>query len=173
MTPMLWGFEEREKLMEFYERVSGARMHAAYIRPGGVAWDLPLGLLPDIHAFVMEFGHRIDEVRERAGFDCRVQQLECGLQFYCRLRSSAVGYLPGTASACLLQMEEMLTNNRIWKQRLIGVGVVPAQEALDWGFTGVMLRASGIAWDLRKDQPYDGYDQARCSCAEADRIGPS
>ena len=117
MTPLLWGFEEREKLMEFYERVSGARMHAAYIRPGGVAYDLPLGLLADINQFKDQFGQRIDE------------------------------------------MEELLTNNRIWKQRCIGVGVVTAQEALDWGFSGVMLRGSGVAWDLRKDQPYEIYDQ--------------
>ena len=117
MTPLLWGFEEREKLMEFYERVSGARMHAAYIRPGGVALDLPLGLLEDIHTFTMQFSRRIDEI------------------------------------------EELLTNNRIWKQRLVDVGVVTAAEALDWGFTGVLLRGSGIPWDLRKDQPYAIYDQ--------------
>ena len=117
MTPLLWAFEEREKLMEFYERVSGARMHASYIRPGGVTADLPLGLLDDIAAFTSEFGHRIDE------------------------------------------MEELLTNNRIWKQRLINVGVVTAEQAVDWGFTGVMLRGSGVAWDLRKDEPYEIYDR--------------
>lgn len=117
MTPLLWGFEEREKLMEFYERVSGARMHAAYIRPGGVALDLPLGLLADIHTFTAQFSRRIDE------------------------------------------MEELLTNNRIWKQRLVDVGVVTAKEALDWGFSGVLLRGSGIPWDLRKDQPYEIYEQ--------------
>jgi len=117
MTPLLWAFEEREKLMEFYERVSGARMHAAYIRPGGVTADLPLGLLDDVAAFTSEFGHRIDE------------------------------------------MEELLTNNRIWKQRLINVGVVTAEQAADWGFTGVMLRGSGVAWDLRKDEPYEVYDR--------------
>jgi len=117
MTPLLWGFEERERLMEFYERVSGARMHAAYIRPGGVTADLPLGLLEDINTFVSQFGRRIDEI------------------------------------------EELLTNNRIWKQRLINVGVVTAQEAMDWGFSGVMVRGSGIAWDLRKDQPYEVYDE--------------
>lgn len=117
MTPLLWGFEEREKLMEFYERVSGARMHAAYIRPGGVAYDLPIGLLADMHAFTTQFGARIDE------------------------------------------MEELLSNNRIWKQRTVGVGVVTAKEAMDWGFSGVMLRGSGIPWDIRKDQPYEVYDQ--------------
>jgi NADH dehydrogenase (ubiquinone) Fe-S protein 2 len=117
LTPFLWGFEEREKLMEFYERVSGARMHAAYIRPGGVAQDLPLGLSEDIYRFARQFASRIDE------------------------------------------MEEMLTGNRIWKQRLVDIGVVTADQALDWGFSGVMLRGSGVAWDLRKTQPYDVYDR--------------
>ena len=117
LTPFLWGFEEREKLMEFYERVSGARLHAAYIRPGGVAQDLPIGLSEDIYRFARQFASRIDE------------------------------------------MEEMLTGNRIWKQRLVDIGVVTADEALDWGFTGVMLRGSGVAWDLRKNQPYDVYEQ--------------
>ena len=117
LTPFLWGFEEREKLMEFYERVSGARMHAAYIRPGGVAQDLPLGISEDIFKFSQQFASRIDE------------------------------------------MEEMLTNNRIWKQRLVDIGVVTADQALDWGFSGVMMRASGVNWDLRKTQPYDVYDQ--------------
>jgi len=117
LTPFLWGFEEREKLMEFYERVSGARMHAAYIRPGGVAQDLPMGLSEDIYRFCRQFASRIDE------------------------------------------MEELLTGNRIWKQRLVDIGVVTADQALDWGFSGVMLRGSGIAWDLRKTQPYDVYDK--------------
>ena len=117
LTPFLWGFEEREKLMEFYERVSGARLHAAYIRPGGVAQDLPLGLSEDIYRFARQFASRIDE------------------------------------------MEEMLTGNRIWKQRLVDIGVVTADEALDWGFSGVMLRGSGVAWDLRKTQPYDVYSK--------------
>ena len=117
LTPFLWGFEEREKLMEFYERVSGARMHAAYIRPGGVAQDLPLGLSEDIYRFSRQFASRIDE------------------------------------------MEEMLTNNRIWKQRLVDVGIVTAEQAVDWGFSGVMLRGSGISWDLRKTQPYDIYER--------------
>ena len=117
LTPFLWGFEEREKLMEFYERVSGARMHAAYIRPGGVAQDLPLGLCEDIYRFARQFVSRIDE------------------------------------------MEELLTGNRIWKQRLVDIGVVTADQALDWGFSGVMLRGSGVPWDLRKTQPYDVYDK--------------
>lgn len=115
LTPFLWAFEEREKLMEFYERVSGARMHAAYIRPGGVSQDLPMGLLDDIYGFVVQFGSRVDEI------------------------------------------EELLTNNRIWKQRLVDIGVVTIQQALDWGFSGVMLRGSGLPWDLRRVQPYEIY----------------
>ncbi|CAI4216306.1 unnamed protein product [Parascedosporium putredinis] len=117
LTPFLWGFEEREKLMEFYERVSGARLHAAYVRPGGVSQDLPEGLLDDIYQWATQFGDRIDET------------------------------------------EEMLTDNRIWKSRLEGVGVVSAAEALNLSFSGVMLRGSGIPWDIRKSQPYDAYDQ--------------
>nr|YP_009672662.1 NADH dehydrogenase subunit 7 [Dictyopteris divaricata]QDB64147.1 NADH dehydrogenase subunit 7 [Dictyopteris divaricata] len=115
MTPFLWSFEEREKLMEFYERVSGARMHASYFRPGGVSQDLSLGLLNDIHSFCDQFGQRLDEV------------------------------------------EEMLTSNPIWKLRLVDIGVVTAKQAVDWGFSGVMLRGSGILWDLRKNQPYEIY----------------
>jgi len=117
MTPLLWGFEEREKLMEFYERVSGARMHASYIRPGGVQQDLPLKFLEDLFQFVTAFTTRIDE------------------------------------------FEELLSNNRIWKQRLVNIGIVTKKEALDWGFSGVMLRGSGIPWDLRKSQPYEVYDK--------------
>nr|YP_010394623.1 NADH dehydrogenase subunit 7 [Plasmopara halstedii]DAZ89060.1 TPA_asm: NADH dehydrogenase subunit 7 [Plasmopara halstedii] len=116
MTPYFWGFEEREKLMEFYERVSGARMHAAYFRPGGVNQDLPKGLLNDIHIFCEQFNTRLDEI------------------------------------------EEMLTNNRIWKQRLVDIGIVSAKDALNLGFSGVMLRGSGISWDLRKTQPYEIYN---------------
>jgi NADH dehydrogenase I D subunit len=119
MTPMLWAFEEREKLMEFYERVSGARMHAAYFRPGGVSSDLPLGLIADIEIFVEQFNIK------------------------------------------LIEIEEMLTENRIWKQRLVDIGVVTAKDALDWGFSGVMLRGSGIKWDLRKSQPYELYDEIK------------
>lgn len=117
MTPFLWAFEEREKLMEFYERVSGARMHAAYFRPGGVACDLPFGLLDDIYLFSKQFLIRLDE------------------------------------------MEEMLTSNRIWKQRLIDIGFVSKKDAQEWGFSGVMLRGSTISWDLRKNQPYEIYEQ--------------
>jgi NADH dehydrogenase (ubiquinone) Fe-S protein 2 len=116
MTPMLWAFEEREKLMEFYERISGARMHAAYFRPGGVQFDLPFGLLNDIFLFLIQFKNK------------------------------------------LLEIEEMLTENRIWKQRLVDIGIVTAKNALDWNFSGVMLRGSGICWDLRKSQPYEIYN---------------
>lgn len=116
LTPFLWAFEEREKLMEFYERVSGARMHANYITPGGVAEDLPIGLLDDIYQFIAQFSSRIDE------------------------------------------FEELLTQNRIWKQRLISVGVVPYYAAFDLGFSGVMLRGSGVSWDLRKELGYEVYD---------------
>ncbi|KAF9379424.1 NADH:ubiquinone oxidoreductase 49kD subunit, partial [Mortierella sp. AD011] len=116
LTPFLWMFEEREKLIEFYERVSGARMHAAYVRPGGVSLDIPRGLLEDIHIWAQQFGQRMDEA------------------------------------------EELITVNRIWKGRTVDVGRVTAKEALDWGFSGVMLRGSGVNWDLRKTQPYDAYD---------------
>ena len=117
LTPILWGFEEREKLMEFYERVSGARMHAAYVRPGGVAFDMPLGLCEDIYKFAIQFSSRIDE------------------------------------------LEELLTENRIWKQRLVDVGVISLEQALDWGLTGPLLRSTGYNWDLRKTQPYDVYSK--------------
>jgi len=115
MTPFLWAFEEREKLMEFYERVSGARMHSAYIRPGGISADIPVGLIDDIFTFCAQFQIRLDEI------------------------------------------EEMLTNNRIWKERLVDIGVVSYSKAIEWGFSGVMLRGSGIPWDLRKTQPYEIY----------------
>jgi NADH dehydrogenase (ubiquinone) Fe-S protein 2 len=117
LTPFLWLFEEREKLMEFYERVSGARMHAAYVRPGGVSQDLPLGLWSDISQFVEQFFWRLAEV------------------------------------------EELLNNNRVWKQRLVDVGLVSAAEALNAGFSGVMLRGSGLAWDSRKTRPYEIYEK--------------
>jgi NADH dehydrogenase (ubiquinone) Fe-S protein 2 len=116
-TPFLWAFEEREKLMEFYERVSGARMHAAYVRPGGVSQDLPAGLSQDIYTFCRQFASRVDE------------------------------------------MEEMLTQNRIWKQRVADIGIISARDALAWGFSGPLLRGSGIPWDLRKSQPYEVYDK--------------
>jgi len=121
MTPFIWAFEEREKLMEFYERVSGARMHAAYIRPGGVSLDLPLGFLDDLYLFCNQFNIRLDEI------------------------------------------EEMLTGNRIWKERLVDIGIVSAKKAIDWGFSGVMLRGSGLPWDLRKAQPYEIYSELNFS----------
>jgi NADH-quinone oxidoreductase subunit D len=117
MTPLLWGFEEREKLMEFYERVSGARMHAAYFRPGGVHQDLPDGLADDIMAFADAFPAHIDDI------------------------------------------EGLLTENRIFKQRTVDIGTISAEDACDWGFTGPNLRACDVAWDLRKAQPYDVYDR--------------
>jgi NADH dehydrogenase (ubiquinone) Fe-S protein 2 len=121
MTPFMWAFEEREKLMEYYERVSGARMHAAYIRPGGVSSDLPLGLSDDIYMFTTQFNLRLDE------------------------------------------MEELLTTNRIWKERLVDIGIISSKKALDWGFSGVMLRGSGVNWDLRKTQPYEIYSELNFS----------
>jgi NADH dehydrogenase (ubiquinone) Fe-S protein 2 len=117
LTPFLWAFEEREKLLEFYERVSGARMHAAYIRPGGISFDLPLGLLNDIYIFVKQFGSRLNEI------------------------------------------EELLTGNRIWNQRLRNIGVVSKEQAETFGFSGVMARGCGISNDLRKNQPYEVYEK--------------
>ncbi len=116
ITPLLWAFEEREKLMEFYERVSGARLHAAYFRPGGVHADLPAGLADDIRAWAAQFPARVTD------------------------------------------LEHLLTENRIFKQRTVDIGIISAADAIDWGLTGPMLRASGVAWDLRKAQPYDVYE---------------
>ena len=115
LTPSLWGFEERETLMTFYERVSGSRLHANYFRPGGVHKDLPRGLSDDILSFCNSFPKVINDI------------------------------------------ETLLTDNRIFKQRNVNIGVVTKQEALDHSFSGVMLRGSGIAWDLRKSQPYECY----------------
>ncbi len=115
MTPMLWAFEERERLMEFCERVSGARLHMAYFRPGGVSRDMPAGLAEDIATWADEFPRMIDDI------------------------------------------ETLLTENRIFKQRTVDIGVISAEQCFDWGFTGPNLRASGVAWDLRKAQPYDAY----------------
>jgi len=117
MTPFLWAFEEREKLMEFYERVSGARMHAAFIRPGGVTSWLNINtIIKDIYMFNEFFCKRVDEY------------------------------------------EDMLSSNRIWNERLRNIGIVSFEQALNWGFTGVMLRGSGINWDLRLIEKYDGYN---------------
>jgi NADH-quinone oxidoreductase subunit D len=117
MTPICWMFEEREKLMEFYERVSGARFHAAYFRPGGVHQDLPAGLLEDIMAWTETYPKVQDD------------------------------------------METLLIDNRIFKQRNVDIGVASAEEALAWGWTGPMLRSTGIAWDLRRSQPYEVYNE--------------
>ncbi|XP_035724375.1 NADH-ubiquinone oxidoreductase 49 kDa subunit-like isoform X1 [Vespa mandarinia] len=116
ITPFFWFFEEREKIMEFFERVSGARMFTAYVRPGGVAFDLPLGLLDDIYQWASIYSERLDEI------------------------------------------EDLLTENRIFIQRLKNIGIISAKDALNFGCSGVMLRGSGIEWDLRKIAPYDAYD---------------
>ena len=115
-TPISWGFEEREKLMIFYERACGARLHAAYFRPGGVHQDLPNDLLDDIGSWAGSFPKVVDDI------------------------------------------EDLLTENRIFKQRNVDIGIVTKEEALDWGFSGVMVRGSGMAWDLRRAQPYECYN---------------
>ena len=117
MTPLLWGFEEREIMLGFYERASGARFHAAYFRPGGVHQDIPEDLLDDIHEWLKNFPNFIND------------------------------------------LETLLTENRIFKQRTVDIGVVSKEDALNLGFSGPPLRASGHAWDLRKDQPYDVYSK--------------
>lgn len=117
ITPALWGFEEREKGMEFYDRVCGARLHANYVRPGGVAMDLPVGLVDDMWAWTETFPKVLDD------------------------------------------LDSLLTENRIFKQRTVDIGIVSTEQALDWGFTGPNIRASGLAWDLRKSQPYEVYDK--------------
>ena len=117
LTPALWGFEEREKLMVFYERVSGSRLHANYFRPGGVHIDMPTGLAEDIYKFCEDFPKVIDD------------------------------------------LETLLTDNRIFKQRNVDIGIVSKQEALDHGFSGVMMRGSGVPWDLRKSNHYECYKE--------------
>ncbi|MDE2760155.1 MAG: NADH-quinone oxidoreductase subunit D [Paracoccaceae bacterium] len=117
LTPPLWGFEEREKLMIFYERACGARLHSAYFRPGGVHRDLPPELIADIYQWSEEFPQKINDI------------------------------------------DELLTDNRIFKQRNVDIAIVSQAEALDWGFSGVMVRGSGMAWDLRRSQPYECYDE--------------
>ncbi len=117
MTPFLWLFEEREVLMEFYERVSGSRLHSAYFRPGGVHRDLPENLCEDISAFCVRFPKSIND------------------------------------------LEKLIEKNRIFRQRSVGIGKINIKDALDWGFSGPCLRASGLNWDLRKNQPYDCYDE--------------
>jgi NADH-quinone oxidoreductase subunit D len=117
LTPPLWGFEEREKLMVFYERASGSRMHAAYFRPGGVHQDIPQQLVDDIGEFCDHHNKVLDDI------------------------------------------EGLLTDNRIFKQRNVDIGVVSLKECFEWGFSGVMVRGSGAAWDLRKSQPYECYNE--------------
>jgi len=117
LTPSLWGFEEREKLMVFYERVSGSRLHANYFRPGGVHIGMPHGLAEDIYDFCKNFPKVIDD------------------------------------------LETLLTDNRIFKQRNVNIGIISKQEVLDHGFSGVMLRGSGIPWDIRKSNPYECYEE--------------
>ncbi len=117
LTPPVWGFEEREKLMVFYERASGSRMHAAYFRVGGVRQDLPQDLLDDLSDWCEQFPQKMRDI------------------------------------------ETLLTNNRIFKQRNVDIGVVSQQDALDWGYSGVMVRGSGMAWDLRRSQPYEVYNE--------------
>ena len=123
ITPALWGFEEREKLMEFHERASGARLHANYFRPGGVARDLPAGLMEDIAVWARVFPKFIDD------------------------------------------LEGLLTENRIFKQRTVDIGIFSAEQAIAWGFSGPCLRASGVPWDLRRSQPYDTYAQVQFDVA--------
>ena len=115
LTPPLWGFEEREKLMVFYERACGARLHANYFRPGGVHQDLTPELIEDMIVWCKQFGPALKDI------------------------------------------ESLVTENRIFKQRNVDIGVVSKQQAFDWGFTGVLIRGSGVAWDLRKSQPYECY----------------
>ncbi|MDP3490127.1 MAG: NADH-quinone oxidoreductase subunit D [Phenylobacterium sp.] len=117
LTPPLWGFEEREKLMVFYERACGARLHANYFRPGGVHQDLPEALVNDIGDWADAFARPIGDI------------------------------------------DKLITGNRIFKQRNVDIGVVTKQEAITWGFSGVMVRGSGIAWDLRRNQPYECYNE--------------
>ena len=117
MTPISWGFEEREKLMVFYERACGARLHAAYFRPGGVHQDLPDQLLEDIDTWAIAFPKLVDDI------------------------------------------DTLLTENRIFKQRNCDIGIITEQEILDWGFSGVMVRGSGLPWDLRRSQPYECYNE--------------
>ncbi|MGB3406818.1 MAG: NADH-quinone oxidoreductase subunit D [Jannaschia sp.] len=117
LTPPLWGFEEREKLMVFYERASGGRLHAAYFRPGGVHQDLTPELIDDIETWIADFPRVLGDI------------------------------------------DGLLTENRIFKQRNVDIAVVSEQEVMDWGFSGVMARGSGLAWDLRRAQPYELYDE--------------
>jgi NADH-quinone oxidoreductase subunit D len=117
VTPFLWCFEQREKLLEFHEAVSGARFHAAYFRPGGVHQDMPIGMEEKLSKYINTLPNFLDD------------------------------------------LEDLLTNNRILRQRSVDIGIITKQEAIDWGCTGPVLRSAGVAWDLRRNQPYDAYDQ--------------
>ena len=142
MTMVLYTFREREDLMDAYEAVSGARMHAAYYRPGGVYRDLP-DQMPKYQVSKVKDEKRVRELnRNREG---------SLLDFLEDFTERFPKYLD--------DYHELLTDNRIWKQRTVGIGVVSPEQALAWGFTGPMLRGSGVAWDLRKKQPYEVYDQ--------------
>ena len=142
MTPFLYAFRDREDLFDAYEAVSGARMHAAYYRPGGVARDLP-DSMPQL---------RKSKVRSQSSVD-RVNSNRQGtlLDFLEDFTKRFPGYVD--------EYETLLTDNRIWKQRLVDIGIVTPERAKSWGFTGPMLRGSGIAWDLRKNQPYEVYEK--------------
>ena len=117
VTPFLWCFEQREKLLEFHEAVSGARFHAAYFRPGGVHQDMPEGMEEKLHEYINTLPKFLDD------------------------------------------LEELLTNNRILRQRSVDIGIISKNEAIEWGCTGPVLRSAGVAWDLRRSQPYDAYDK--------------
>ncbi|HXF07684.1 MAG TPA: NADH-quinone oxidoreductase subunit D [Candidatus Acidoferrales bacterium] len=142
MTVFLYCFREREALLDCYEAVSGARMHATYYRPGGVARDLP-DRMPQ---------YQPSPVRSRASLDALNRDRQGSLLDY--LESFTERF-----PSCVDEYETLLTNNRIWKQRTVGIGTVSAERAIALGFTGPMLRGSGVAWDLRKKQPYEVYDR--------------
>ena len=140
MTMFLYCFREREDLMDCYEAVSGTRMHATYYRPGGVYRDLP-DSLPKYQASRWKSQKEVDRLNERRSGSL--------LDF--------IGDFTARFPACVDEYETLLTDNRIWKQRTVNIGVVTPERALNLGFTGPMLRGSGIAWDLRKKQPYEVY----------------
>ena len=142
MAVFLYAFREREDLFDCYEAVSGARMHAAYFRPGGVYRDLPDSMPQNLRSSVRNAASTASRNRDRGG---------SLLDFLEAFTERFPGYVD--------EYETLLTDNRIWKQRLCGIGVVDPDRAKALGFTGVMLRGSGVAWDLRKTQPYEVYDQ--------------
>ncbi|VDK42331.1 unnamed protein product [Anisakis simplex] len=152
MTPLFWQFEEREKLFEFNERVSGARMHINYFRPGGVAYDLPLGLLDDIYDWAEKFPERIDEVEDMLTDNriWKVPLVVSGKKNFMFIFGEAHG-------AAISRLKEILED--MLQARTIDIGIVSAPDALNHAYSGVMLRASGVKWDIRKAHPYDAYDQ--------------